>query len=85
MPLKLRPAGPAASADRKRKDFMVLEDGREIGRIHEDPTALAMQRWFWSITVDVDPHAGVVTHARVPTLEEAKAQLRDNWSKWKKT
>ena len=38
-----------------------------------------------AITADVDPNAGVVTNARVPTLEEAKAQFRDNWSKWKKT
>ena len=81
MPLSLRPIGLAL--DRNRKDFTVLEDGQEIGRIYEDRTALATQRWFWSITVYVEPNAGVVTNARVPTLEEAKTQFRENWVKWK--
>ena len=37
-------------------------------------------RWFWSITVYVDPALGVTTNGRVPTLEKAKARFRASWS-----
>jgi hypothetical protein len=41
-------------------------------------------RWFWSITVYVHPRAGVVTNGKVPTLEQAKAELQLNWIAWTK-
>jgi hypothetical protein len=40
-------------------------------------------RWFWSITVYVDPRAGIVTSGKVPTLEEAKARFRTIWERVK--
>jgi hypothetical protein len=32
-------------------DYIVLEDGRTIGRMYEDQHAKPELRWFWSITV----------------------------------
>jgi hypothetical protein len=41
---------------------------------------LPQLRWFWSITVYVDPALGITTNGRVPTLEEAKARFESSWS-----
>jgi hypothetical protein len=38
-------------------------------------------RWFWSITVYVDPKRGIVTTGRASTIEAAKAQFLANWEK----
>jgi hypothetical protein len=38
--------------------------------------------WFWSI-LDIDTVSGVTPHGHAPTLDEAKAKFRDNWSKAK--
>jgi hypothetical protein len=39
-------------------------------------------RWFWSI-LDVVTVPGVTPHGHAPTLDEAKAKFRDDWSKAK--
>jgi hypothetical protein len=36
MPLILRPTGLASPFDRDRIDYLVIDDGREVGRIYED-------------------------------------------------
>ena len=36
-----------------------------------------------SITVVVDPRAGVLTEGRAASLEEAKAHFQKNWERWK--
>jgi hypothetical protein len=38
-------------------------------------------RWFWSITVYVDPKQGINTSGRAASLDEAKAQFLSNWQK----
>ena len=38
-------------------------------------------RWFWSITVYVDPKRGVVTFGRGSTIEEAKLAFLSNWER----
>jgi hypothetical protein len=46
-----------------------------IGRFYEDRHTLPELRWFWSITIYVDPALGVTTNGRVPSLEEAKGAV----------
>ena len=36
-------------------------------------------RWFWPITVYVDPKLGINTSRRAASLDEAKAQFLSNW------
>jgi hypothetical protein len=38
-------------------------------------------RWFWSITVYVNPMLGITTSGRAPSLDEAKAQFLSSWRK----
>ena len=38
-------------------------------------------RWFWSITVYLNPKRGITTSGRASSLEEAKAQFLANWQK----
>jgi hypothetical protein len=76
MALLLRPTGLSSPAYANQLDYIVIEDDRTIGRMYEDPHAPADYRWFWSITLHVDPALGITTNGRVPTLEEAKAQFK---------
>jgi hypothetical protein len=62
-------------------DCVVYDDGRPIGRIYEDRHALPELRWYWSITVLGAWQSGP-TSGRVPTLEEAKAQLQTSRNGW---
>jgi hypothetical protein len=52
-----------------------------VGRLYEDRNSLPALRWFWSITVYVNPMLGIVTSGRAPTIEEAKAQFLASWRK----
>jgi hypothetical protein len=38
-------------------------------------------RWFWSITVYVNPKLGTITSGRAASIDEAKAQFLTNWQK----
>jgi hypothetical protein len=46
-----------------------------------DRNSLPALRWFWSITVYVNPKLGITTSGRAPSLDEAKAQFLTNWRK----
>jgi hypothetical protein len=81
MPLTLRPTGLSSPAYADWLDYTIYEDGRAIGRMYEDKQSLPELRWFWSITVYVDPKFGIKTNSRTATVEEAKAQFRASWEK----
>ena len=57
MPLTMRPTGGHSPVYADRQDWTILDDGKPVGRVYED--ASASTRWFWSITVYVDPRAGI--------------------------
>jgi hypothetical protein len=59
----------------------VLDDGREVGRIYEDPGTLPALRWFWSIIEYVHPSIECVHDGREPTLGQAKEKFRTNWER----
>jgi hypothetical protein len=81
MSLTLRPTGLSSPAYRDWLDYIVLEDGRAVGRMYEDRQTLPELRWFWSITVYVNPKLGITTSGRAPSLDEAKAQFLNNWQR----
>ena len=62
-------------------DYIVIEEGRTIGRMYEDLHAPADYRGFWSITLHIDLVLGIVTNGRVPSLEEAKTSFKASWGK----
>ena len=77
-PTPHRPSSPAYA---DKLDYVVCEDGKVIGRIYEDWHTLPDLRWFWSITVAVDPKQGTITSGRAASLDEAKAQFLSNWQR----
>ena len=82
MPLILRPTiGLSSPVYKDRFDYTVFEEGRPIGRMYEDRHAPAELRWFWSITVYVDPKLGIRTDGRTTTLDHAKEQFRRSWER----
>jgi hypothetical protein len=81
MRLSLRHTG-LAPPDPNRGDYVVIDDGREVGRMHEDPYAPPDIRWFWSIIVIGAHQAGIRTNGRTATFEEAKEQFKINYLKW---
>jgi hypothetical protein len=81
MPLTLRPTGLSSPAYRDWLDYVIVADGRAVGRIYEDRQTPPDLRWFWSITVYVDPKQGINTSGRAASLDEAKAQFLSNWQR----
>jgi hypothetical protein len=43
-----------------------------VGRIYEDRQTLPDLRWFWSITIYVNPKQGITTSGRAASLEGLK-------------
>jgi len=76
MSLSMRKIGLSSPAYADWFDCIIYDDGRPIGRIYEDRHALPELRWYWSLTVLGAGHAGIPHNGRVPTLEQAKAELR---------
>jgi hypothetical protein len=60
---------------------VIVEDGSDVGRIYEDRNSLPPLRWFWSITVYINPNQGITTSGRAARMDEAKAQFLTNWQK----
>jgi hypothetical protein len=82
MPLTLRPT--RLSRDPDAQDWTVREDGAEIGRLYEDDTASRPEnQWFWSITVMGPARHQMKTDGRAPTLEQAEADFRTAWDRFK--
>jgi hypothetical protein len=77
----LRPSGLLSPDYRDWIDYVTVEDGRDVGCLYEDRNSLPALRWFWSITVYVNPKLGITTSGRAPTIEQAKAQFLASWEK----
>ena len=73
--LTLRPTGLSSPAYRDWLDYVIVEDGRDVGRLYEDRNTLPALRWFWSITVYVNPMLGIVTSGRAPSIEAPPTRL----------
>jgi hypothetical protein len=54
---------------------VIVEGGRDVGRLYEDRHS---RRWFWLITVYVNPKLRIATSGRAATIEGAKAQFLAN-------
>ena len=76
MPLTLRPTGLSSPAYRDWLDYVIVADGRDVGRVYEDRHSRPELRWFWSITVYVDPKQGINTRGRAASLD-ARDRARD--------
>jgi hypothetical protein len=59
--LSLRRTGLSSPAYRDLLDYVIVEDGRNVGRLYEDRHSRPELRWFWSITVYVNPNLDIVT------------------------
>ena len=81
MPLTLRPTALSSPAYRDWADYIAREDSRAVGRIYDDRHTLPGLRWFWSITMYVNPKLGITTSGRAPSLAEAKSQFLSNWQR----
>ena len=81
MTLALRRTALSSPAYQDWLDYVIVEDGRDVGRLYEDRHSRPQYRWFWSITVYVDPKRGITTSGRAASLDEAKAQFLANWEK----
>ena len=62
-------------------DYVIVEDGPDVGRLYEDRQSHPELRWFWSITIYVDPKLGIATSGRAATIERAKEQFRHSWER----
>jgi hypothetical protein len=76
MPLTLRPTALSSPAYRDWADYIVREDSRAVGRIYEDRHTLPGLRWFWSITMYVNPKLGITTSGRAPEAIRVHASVR---------
>jgi hypothetical protein len=80
--LTTRKTGLASPAYVDWTDLTIYDAGRAVGRICEDRHSQPELRWFWFITMLGTRHAGIKTEGRASTLEEAKRQFQENWSKF---
>ena len=69
------------AAYRDTLDYVIVNDGRCVGRLYEDRHHRPAFRWFWAITIYINPQLGIITSGHAPSLERAKAQFLTNWRK----
>ena len=75
--LTLRPKGLSSPAYRDWLDYVIVEDGRDVGRLYEDRLSRPELRWFWSITVYVNSKLGITTSGRArPTRLAVSRRFR---------
>jgi hypothetical protein len=68
--LTLRSSVRASALYQNRLELTVCEDGRVIGRIHENPRVRSELRWFWLIAVPA-PHQQERTRSYPCTSEDS--------------
>src|SRR6202040_2169714 len=68
--LTLRPTGLSSPAYLDWLDYVIVEDGRDVGRLYKDRLSRPEVRWFWSITVYVNPKLGITTKINLRTYGE---------------
>ena len=76
-----RTLSTAANRNQNWLDYVIVNDGRYVGRLYEDRYSRPASRWFWAITIYVNPKLGISTSGRAPNLKQAKAQFLTNWRK----
>ena len=59
-------------------DYVVLNDGRVIGRIFQQPQAPQGQPWFWTITAREHPPS-IHSRGYSATREQAMADFKVQW------
>ena len=59
-------------------DYVVLNDGRVIGRIFHQPQAPQGQPWFWTITAREYPPS-IHSRGYSETREQAMADFKKQW------
>jgi hypothetical protein len=82
MPLTLRPNADSAPA-RRKTDHLVMSGKMRVGRIYKRESASSSKaQWLWAI--NGVQHAPEVMRlaGMTASLEEAKAELQENWEKW---
>src|ERR1700730_3467097 len=62
--LTLRPTGLSSPAYRDWLDYVIVEDGRDVGRVYEDRHSRLELRWFWAISIYINPKLGITTSGR---------------------
>ena len=62
----LRPTGLSSPAYRDWLDYVIVEDGRDVGRIYEDRNSKPELRCFWAISIYVNPKLGITANGRAP-------------------
>ena len=62
-----------------KEDYLVLVDGRVIGRIFPQPQAPLGRPWFWTITAREYPPS-IHSRGYSATREQAMADFKAQWS-----
>jgi len=76
-----RTLSTAANRNQNWLDYVIVNDGRYVGRLYEDRHSRPASRWFWAITIYVNPKLGISTSGRASSLKQAKAQFLTSWRK----
>ena len=81
MTLALRRTALSSPAYQDWLDYVIVEDGRDVGRLYEDRHSRPEYRWFWSITVYVDPKRGITTSGRAASLGRSQGAISSQLGK----
>jgi len=83
MPLAF-PSNPDSAPARRKTDRLVMNGELQVGRIYKrDAASEAQAQWLWAINGVQRAGSHVMRVAGIATsLDQAKAELQENWEKW---
>jgi hypothetical protein len=82
MPLTFRP-NPDSAPARRKTDHLVMNGELQVGRIYKRDAASEAEQWLWAINGVQRTGSKVMRVAGIAaSLDEAKAELQENWEKW---